>query len=98
MSVVKQNKKNMKVILQTILDIWEKHPELRIGQLILDAVPESRLYYASDETVLRRLCEYYGVTRGEPPVNMMDELWNTLGIKCEEDEEGGVEENDTEDM
>ena len=80
------------------MDIWEKHPELRFGQVILDAVPEDRLYYASDETVLRRLCEYYGVTRGEPPVNIMDELWESLGIKNEEDEGDGVEEDDSEDM
>jgi hypothetical protein len=71
----------MKIILRTIEEIWKKNPELRIGQLILNAVPEDRLYYAADITVLRKLCEFYKVEAAEPGVNIMEDLMKAIREK-----------------
>lgn len=53
--------RRIKKVLKTIEDIWRQNPDLRLGQLLGNAVPESMIYYIEDETLLDRLCLTYGV-------------------------------------
>ena len=47
-------------ILTEIGEIWKKHPELRLGQLIDNVLlQEEDLYYISDVKLLERLKEWY---------------------------------------
>lgn len=47
-------------ILAEIGEIWKKHPELRLGQLIDNVLlQEEDLYYISDTKLLERLKEWY---------------------------------------
>lgn len=47
-------------ITQGILEAWKKHPHLRLGQFIVNALnlKDPNLYYATDEWLLERLTEY----------------------------------------
>ncbi len=35
--------------------IWKRYPTLRLGQLLLNSIPENKLYYISDETLIQQL-------------------------------------------
>ena len=46
--------------LEELGEIWKKHPELRLGQLIDNTLLEEEdLYYISDTKLLERLKEWY---------------------------------------
>lgn len=47
-------------VLKTIRDIWEKQPDLRLGQLILNAIHEDNLYYTEDDALVDALEDMYG--------------------------------------
>lgn len=48
------------IITQGILEAWKKHPHLRLGQFIVNALnlKDPNLYYATDEWLLEKLAEY----------------------------------------
>jgi len=48
-------------ILDQLAEIKEKHPELRFGQILCNALDniDIDLYYLSDETVLKALINIY---------------------------------------
>jgi hypothetical protein len=39
--------------------LWELTPDLRLGQLLVNAVGEDRMYYIEDEQLLEALEEFY---------------------------------------
>lgn len=50
-------------ILEQIEQIWEKYPDLRLGQLIVNVISDSNptsLYYIEDEDLISKLQDYYG--------------------------------------
>jgi len=52
------------VILEQIEQIWEKYPDLRLGQLIVNVISDSNptsLYYIEDEDLISKLQDYYGL-------------------------------------
>lgn len=44
-------------ILHEIERIWQAFPDLRLGQLLLNAVRDPALYYIEDEELVHRLLE-----------------------------------------
>ena len=44
-------------ILHEIGRVWEAFPDLRLGQLLLNVVPDPALYYIEDEELVHRLLE-----------------------------------------
>lgn len=47
-------------VLAVIRRYWQAYPDLRLGQLILNAVPEAVLYYREDEDLVTALDSVYG--------------------------------------
>ena len=45
--------------LDKIEEIWKENPDLRLGQLLCNAVPESIIYYIEDDTLIEALEKYY---------------------------------------
>ncbi|MCX7168600.1 MAG: hypothetical protein NTV11_20330 [Rhodocyclales bacterium] len=54
--------KRIEIILGAIRKTWEQDPDLRLGQLLLNAIqPEERcpaVYYVEDDVMLERLTQY----------------------------------------
>ncbi len=46
-------------MLETIKEIWKENPDLRLGQLLCNAVPESLIYYIEDEALIEAVKKYY---------------------------------------
>ena len=46
-------------ILNEIRIIWKKCPDLRLGQLILNAIDDPALYYIEDEELVKLLKQTY---------------------------------------
>lgn len=46
-------------ILDELKSIWVKHPDLRLGQLLLNTVPEAYLYYIEDDELIKELKNTY---------------------------------------
>ena len=44
--------------------LWEKHPDLRFGQLVCNIMPENKLYYVEDDIMLDRI-KKWGIERRE---------------------------------
>lgn len=44
--------KRINKCLRKIKEIWSKHPDLRLGQLIVNAVPEIYLYHIEDDVLI----------------------------------------------
>ena len=55
-----RDKERIKVVLRTIEEIWKDNPDLRLGQLLCNAVPESWIYYIEDDQLLDAVCKFYG--------------------------------------
>jgi hypothetical protein len=48
--------------------IWNKHPDLRLGQLIINCIPGGDLYYLEDDKLVKHLTRLYDVdTIGHNP-------------------------------
>jgi uncharacterized protein YihD (DUF1040 family) len=57
-----RDKKRIDIVLSKIKTIWEKYPDLRLGQLILNVVRDTNshvLYYLEDDELLKKLIEEY---------------------------------------
>ena len=75
----------IKKILAALRAVWEENPDLRLGQLICNAVREDMLYYIEDDTLVKALEKYYCVDiEGEKEWSLVDEL-NEIG---KEDKKG----------
>ena len=57
--------KRIKKILSRIEKIWEKYPNLRLGQLIINSIPEGLLYYEEDEKVIEEIEKTYKQVEGK---------------------------------
>ncbi len=52
--------KRIPKILKEIEDIWERHPDLRLGQLICNFIEEGlQIYYIEDEELVEKLKASY---------------------------------------
>lgn len=47
-------------ILKSVGDIWKNYPDLRLGQLLLNAVRDPMLYYIEDDKLVDELIKLYG--------------------------------------
>ena len=57
-----RNPERIKPIMKKLEQIWEKHPDLRLGQLILNAhsfTGDSTLYYIEDKEFIKKIEEVY---------------------------------------
>ncbi len=41
--------------LERIREVWERHPDMRLGQLLLAALFDDELFYIEDAALLNRL-------------------------------------------
>ena len=46
-------------ILARLNKIWEKYPDLRLGQLLLNCFSDPLLYYIEDDKLIESLESYY---------------------------------------
>ena len=46
-------------ILAKLSKIWEKYPDLRLGQLLLNCFSDPLLYYIEDDKLIESLESYY---------------------------------------
>ena len=46
-------------ILDRVGKIWEKYPDLRLGQLLLNCFSDPLLYYIEDDKLIESLESYY---------------------------------------
>jgi len=60
-----RNPKRINRILRLIKKIWVKNPDLRLGQLIDNAIRDYDTFYTEDDTLEIRLRKYYKVEEGE---------------------------------
>ena len=44
-------------VLNDVQRVWEAFPDLRLGQLLLNVIPETQLYYMEDDELVHRLLE-----------------------------------------
>jgi len=51
--------KRIPKVLKELEEIWTKFPDLRLGQLLLNAVADPTLYYTEDEDLLKELKDLY---------------------------------------
>ncbi|MBQ1734735.1 MAG: hypothetical protein II038_07630 [Lachnospiraceae bacterium] len=42
-------------MLEELKCVWEQYPDLRLGQLICDIVPEDKLYYIEDNLMMKQI-------------------------------------------
>lgn len=57
--------KRIPIILDRIKKMWKKHPDLRLGQIIVDCLPVDKvdnsygyLYYIEDDKLFERLKQF----------------------------------------
>lgn len=55
-----RDKNRIPKVLKEIEEIWKQHPELRLGQLILNITDDTQLYYAEDSRLIDELKDFYG--------------------------------------
>lgn len=51
--------KRIPEVLKILEKIWAENPDLRLGQLICNVIPESSLYYIEDRDLAYTLQKYY---------------------------------------
>lgn len=54
-----RNPERIPEILNELAGIWKKHPDLRLGQLLLNIVRDPQLYYIEDVELIELLKEGY---------------------------------------
>lgn len=54
-----RDSRRIKIILREIEKIWEKYPDMRLGQLITNAVDGPVLYYTEDDDLVEFLNLFY---------------------------------------
>ena len=66
-----RDKERIESTLKTIKSIWNKYPDLRLGQLILNVCSDSTLYYIEDDRLVQKLKDYYTNTN----ITEEEEFW-----------------------
>lgn len=57
------------LILATLREVWERNPDLRLGQMVMNVCPagdhsnDCHVYYMEDDELLRCICRAHG---GDP--------------------------------
>jgi len=54
-----RSKNRILPILFRIAVLWYRYSDLRLGQLIINAIDESKLYYIEDEDLITKLEDHY---------------------------------------
>ena len=54
-----RSKYRIDITLNELQNIWLDFPDLRLGQLLLNAVSDPELYYLEDEELIVKLQEFY---------------------------------------
>ena len=76
----------IKKVLAALRAVWEENPDMRLGQLICNAVREDMLYYIEDDTLVKALEKCYCVdTKEKEEWSLVDEL-DELGKGGKKDE------------
>ena len=70
----------IKLTLAQIKFIWEKYPQLRLGQLLANVLDMSNLYYIDDNALINYLAKSYKVNLNE--FSMEDEVKITPNVEC----------------
>lgn len=58
------HKRDIKGTLRAIEKLWTKHPELRLGQLLINAVSEYEIYNIHDDELIKRMKLCYALLKG----------------------------------
>ena len=66
--------RRIKKVLAALRAVWEDNPDMRLGQLICNAVREDMLYYIEDDTLVKALEKFYCVDTEEEEWSLIDEL------------------------
>ena len=66
--------RRIKKVLAALRVVWEENPDMRLGQLICNAVREDMLYYIEDDTLVKVLEKFYCVDTEEEEWSLIDEL------------------------
>ena len=56
-----RDKERIRPLLERLEKIWKEHPDLRLGQLILNVVRDPALYYLEDEEIINSIEEFYSI-------------------------------------
>jgi uncharacterized protein YihD (DUF1040 family) len=56
-----RDKARIPYVLEVVAAAWEKYPDMRLGQLLLNTMRDPILYYAEDEDIVKKLREFYNV-------------------------------------
>lgn len=56
-----RDKERIKPLLERLEVVWKEHPDLRLGQLILNVVRDPALYYLEDEEIINSIEEFYSI-------------------------------------
>lgn len=54
-----RDKDRIPVMLDELRKLWEKYPDLRLGQLITNVINNPTLYYIEDAELIRTLNDFY---------------------------------------
>lgn len=46
-------------ICRQLAELWRQYPDLRLGQLILNAIQDTVLYYVEDQQLIDKLKKHY---------------------------------------
>jgi uncharacterized protein YihD (DUF1040 family) len=46
-------------ICNTIKEIWTENPDLRLGQLLCNVIPEGYIYFIEDDDLINTIKNYY---------------------------------------
>lgn len=54
-----RDKDRIGITLEELRKLWEKYPDLRLGQFLLNVINNPALYYIEDDELINRLKEFY---------------------------------------
>lgn len=57
--------------LNELQEIWSEFPDLRLGQLLLNAIKDPELYYIEDDELILKLKEFYKECRQKEDLNQL---------------------------
>ena len=74
-----RNPERIEPILDRIRQVWNKHPDLRILQLLVNTLEDdSMVYYVEDDDLFRRLGEAYHIGGTQPWKKTMSRFYHLL--------------------
>ena len=50
-----RNKKRISKVLAKLEEVWNKYPDLRLGQMLINIIATDNLYYVTDEQLTSRI-------------------------------------------